>query len=57
MRGALKGAWVLITGKNQGWPIDYSEKANERRAALIARNDEIEQKNKEIKDYNRAYPM
>ena len=56
MRGALKGAWVLITGKNQGWPIDYSEKANERRAALIARNDEIEQKNKEIKDYNRANP-
>jgi carboxypeptidase Q len=27
MKGKLKGAWVLITGENEGWPIDYSEEA------------------------------
>ena len=28
MKGALKGAWVLIGGKSTGWPIDYSLRAD-----------------------------
>ena len=31
MKGALKGAWVLIGGKSTGWPIDYSLKADSAR--------------------------
>lgn len=48
MKGLLKGAWVLITGKNEGWPIDFSKKADERRAKLIAENIIIEKKNDSI---------
>ena len=53
MKGRLKGAWVLITGKSEGWPIDYSEKANHRRDSLIAANIEIRKKNSEIEAENR----
>jgi Peptidase family M28 len=53
MKGRLKGAWVLITGKSEGWPIDYSEKANQRRDSLIAANIEIRKKNSEIEAENR----
>lgn len=52
MKGKLKGAWVLITGDNTGWPIDYSKEADQRRAALIIENTEIENKNNEIKATN-----
>jgi hypothetical protein len=41
MKGALKGAWVLITGKNEGWPIDWSEKGDSIRARVIAYNDSV----------------
>jgi len=41
MKGVLKGAWVLIGGKNNGWPIDRSEKADSSRAAIIAYNDSV----------------
>lgn len=53
MKGTLKGAWVLITGKNSGWPIDYSEKGDEARAKIIAKNLEIAEQNREIEVYNR----
>ena len=53
MKGRLKGAWVLITGKSEGWPIDFSEKANLRRDSLIAANIEIRKKNGEIEAENR----
>jgi hypothetical protein len=29
MKGKLKGAWVLITGESDGFPIDYSTFADE----------------------------
>ncbi len=52
MKGRLKGAWVIITGKSEGWPIDFSKLADERRAKIIAENLEIDKKNKEIAEYN-----
>lgn len=48
MKGKLKGAWVLVSGKSDGWPIDFSEKANQHRSELIAENDEIEKQNRAI---------
>ncbi len=39
MKGALKGAWVLISGKNSGWPIDFSFKGDSIRAVIIEEND------------------
>lgn len=53
MKGSLKGAWVLITGKNEGWPIDYSAKADSARAKIIAENIEIAEKNRAIMAENR----
>jgi hypothetical protein len=52
MKGALKGAWVLISGKNSGWPIDYSDEGDERRAAAMEENNEIAAKNQEIRRWN-----
>lgn len=54
MKGALKGAWVLIGGKNNGWPIDYSPKADSMRAAIIIYNDSIAGLNREIMRENYA---
>ena len=53
VKGALKGAWVLITGNSGGRPIDESEEAEEKRAKIIAENDAIEKKNEEIRLENR----
>lgn len=39
MKGALKGAWVLIGGENSGWAIEDSESANYIRANRIERNE------------------
>lgn len=52
MKGRLKGAWVLITGKSDGWPIDFSVKANHRRDSLIAGNIDIRKRNKDIEAEN-----
>jgi hypothetical protein len=56
MKGTLNGAWVLITGTNDGWPVDISDNAHERRQRLIERNKEITRKNNEIREENRARP-
>jgi len=56
MKGALKGAWVLIGGKNNGWPIDYSVKADSARAKIIVKNDSIARINREIMMQNRSNP-
>ena len=48
MKGVLKGAWVLISGTNTGWPIDYSEKSDSIRAKIIAENNEIAKTNRDI---------
>jgi hypothetical protein len=52
MRGALKGAWVLIGGKNDGWPIDHSLKADSTRAKIIEYNDSIARINRDIQREN-----
>lgn len=57
MKGALKGAWVLITGTNTGWPIDYSRSGDSIRAAVIKENEEIAAKNREITLENRKNPQ
>lgn len=52
MKGSIKGAWVLVGGKSSGWPLDWSDAANEKRAETIAKNEEIEKQNMEIRRYN-----
>jgi hypothetical protein len=49
MKLKLKGAWVLITGDNVGWPIDISKRADHHRDSIIAENIEIAKKNNEIR--------
>ena len=56
MKGALKGAWVLISGTNTGWPIDYSAKGDSIRGKVIAENEEIAKTNREIMMENRRNP-
>lgn len=48
MKSALKGAWVLIGGTNDGWPIDWSEKGDSIRAAAMVHNDSISKLNWDI---------
>lgn len=52
MKGKLKGAWVLVSGKNTGWPIDYTNGSDEDRKKAIEDNLEIEKKNREIRREN-----
>jgi hypothetical protein len=52
MKGVLKGSWVLIGGKNSGWPIDYSPKADSARAVIITYNDSIAKINRDIMRQN-----
>ena len=52
MKGALKGAWVLISGTNTGFPIDYSSDAEVLRVSTIEQNAKIELDNDEIRRYN-----
>jgi len=56
MKGVLKGAWVLISGTNTGWPIDYSLKGDSIRAKIIAENDSIAKQNRDIMMENRKNP-
>lgn len=53
MKQTIKGAWVLIGGRSTGWPIDYSERGDARRAEIIAKNEEIAKENADIRAYNR----
>jgi hypothetical protein len=52
MKGALKGAWVLISGKNTGWPIDFSQHGDSLRARVLAYNDSISKLNRDITRQN-----
>jgi hypothetical protein len=54
MKKRLNGAWVLITGTSDGFPVDWSEEANQRRDSIIAQNLEIAKENREIRKYNRT---
>jgi hypothetical protein len=48
MKGALKGAWVLIGGKNTGFPVDWSAKADSARGGIMVHNDSVAALNREI---------
>ena len=52
MKGALKGAWVLLETESNGMAIDWSDKANAKREETIAKNIEIEKQNNEIRRWN-----
>lgn len=52
MKNQLKGAWVLISGKSDGFPIDFSLKADSLRKAIVAENELIEKKNDSIRRLN-----
>lgn len=52
MKHQLKGAWVLISGKNIGWPVDRSAKADSLREAIKAENKDIEKKNDALMEEN-----
>jgi hypothetical protein len=56
MKGVLKGAWVLISGTNNGWPVDYSSVGDSIRAKIIAENEEIAKTNRDIMMENRRNP-
>ena len=56
MKGKMKGAWVLITGVNNGWPIDYSAVGDSARAKVLRENEEISRQNREIATGNRGKP-
>jgi len=56
MKGKLNGAWVLITGVNSGWPIDWSAEGDAARAKVMADNEEIARQNREISAENRRLP-
>ncbi|MCF8366478.1 MAG: M28 family peptidase [Bacteroidales bacterium] len=53
MKHALKGAWVLISGESDGWPVDFSVKADSLRDSIKIENAAIEEKNNEIIRENR----
>lgn len=52
MKGRLKGAWVLISGESEGWPVDYSASADKKRAEIIAENEKIDKLNDSIRSLN-----
>jgi hypothetical protein len=56
MKGTLRGAWVLISGTNNGWPVDWSSAGDSIRAKVISDNDSIAKKNNEIRMENRRNP-
>ena len=52
MKGALKGAWVLVGGENNGWPIDISVEADSQRDSIKMVNTETEKINNQIRREN-----
>lgn len=52
IKGKIKGAWVLVSSKNNGWPIDRSSAGNLQRAKIKAENDSITKENQEIRRGN-----
>ena len=57
MKGKLKGAWVLISGKSNGFPIDISEYADTLRSQVIKENNIIGRYNDSISRINRSNPQ
>ena len=52
MKGALKGAWVLLDAESDGMAINTTPAANAKRAEVIAKNEEIDRENNEIRRWN-----
>ena len=52
MKGALKGAWVLLDAESNGMAIDRTPAAEAKRAEVLARNEEIDRKNMELRRWN-----
>jgi hypothetical protein len=48
MKGLLKGAWILVSGDNNGYPIDISANADKKRDSIIKENNKIADQNREI---------
>ena len=53
MKGALNGAWVLISGDNEGWPVDYSAHGDSIRDSIKQENERIREQNRRIRRENR----
>ena len=56
MKGALNGAWVLISGTSDGRPIDYSHRGDSLREIVVRKNNEIAQRNSVNAQWNRQNP-
>lgn len=52
MRGKLRGAWVLLTGKSDGFPINKSLKGDSIRAAALHYNDSVSAINRRRRQNN-----
>ncbi len=52
IKTALKGAWILISGTNAGWPIDRSAAGDSIRGEIKKENAEITKKNRELRRRN-----
>ncbi len=52
MKGALKGAWVLLDTESNGMAIDWSAKADEKRLEVRKAIEEVDRQNNEIRRWN-----
>jgi len=48
MKTRLNGAWVLISGKNEGWPIDRTPVGDSLRNEIKAENNKIGEENRQM---------
>ena len=48
VKGRLKGAWVLITGTSNGWPVERTPEADRRRDSVRILNEEIARHNSAV---------
>jgi carboxypeptidase Q len=53
MKERLKGAWVLVLGENDGWPVDISARADSIRDSIKVVNAATEVENGKIRKENR----
>ncbi|MDD4639456.1 MAG: M20/M25/M40 family metallo-hydrolase, partial [Bacteroidales bacterium] len=56
MKEKLKGAWVLVTGENDGYPLDRSEYADVIRKQIIEENESVAAYNDSINKINERNP-
>lgn len=52
IKGRLKGAWVLIDGVSEGWPVNRTAYADSLRTSIKAENKKIAEENREISRNN-----